>query len=95
MPAFMIFTREKTRDKSELDAYTEKARASAPGHAITARAAYGRHEVLEGPDVEGVVILEFPTFDEAKAWYDSPIYREAREHRYKASDYRVVLVQGV
>ena len=52
-------------------------------------------EVLEGAAVEGVVILEFPTFDEAKAWYDSPAYREVREHRYKGADYRAVIVQGV
>ena len=66
-----------------------------PGHAITPRALYGRQEVLEGEAVEGVAILEFPTFDEAKAWYDSPTYREVREHRYKGADYRAVIVQGV
>ena len=49
------------------------------GHVITTRAYYGRQEVLEGAAVEGVVILEFPTFDEAKAWYDSPAYRKVRE----------------
>jgi hypothetical protein len=38
-----------------------------PGHALTPRAFYGRLEVLEGAGVEGVAILEFPTFDEAKA----------------------------
>jgi uncharacterized protein (DUF1330 family) len=51
--------------------------------------------VLEGAAVEGVVILEFPTFDEAKAWYDSLVYREVREHRYKGADYRAIIVQGV
>ena len=65
------------------------------GHTITPRALYGRQEVLEGAAVEGVAILEFPTFDEAKAWYDSPAYREVREHRYKGADYRAVIVQGV
>ncbi len=42
-----------------------------------------------------MAIVEFPSFDEAKAWYDSPAYREAREHRFKGADYRVVIVQGV
>ena len=28
-------------------------------------------------------------------WYDSPAYREVREHRYKGADYRAVIVQGV
>ena len=44
--------------------------------------------------VGGVVILEFPTFDEPKVWYDSPAYREVREHRYKGADYRAVIVEG-
>jgi hypothetical protein len=41
--------------------------ASMTGHPVTARAFYGRQEVLESAAVEGVVILEFPTFEEAKA----------------------------
>ncbi len=45
--------------------------------------------------MEGVVILQFPTFEEAKAWYDSPAYREAREHRFAGADYRAVIVEGV
>ena len=57
-------------------------------------AAYGCHEVLEGPEIEGLVILEFPSLEEAKAWYDSPAYREVREHRFRGSDYRAVIVEG-
>jgi uncharacterized protein (DUF1330 family) len=95
MVAYIVFTRERTRNQAELDTYSQKASASMPGHALTPRVFYGRLEVLEGAGVEGVAILEFPTFDEAKAWYDSPAYREVREHRYKGADYRVVIVQGV
>jgi uncharacterized protein (DUF1330 family) len=95
MAAFVIFIRDKTKDQSEMDAYTPKAGASLAGHAVTIHAAYGRHEVLEGPPVEGVVIVSFPTFEEAKAWYDSPAYREAREHRFKGADYRAVIVEGL
>ena len=50
---------------------------------------------LEGPEAEGVVIIEFPSLAEAKAWYDSPAYREAREHRFRGADYRAILVEGV
>jgi uncharacterized protein (DUF1330 family) len=64
--------RESTRNPSELEAHTPKAGASLAGHPIKVLAAYGRHEVLEGPEVEGVVIVESPSFAEAKAWYDSP-----------------------
>jgi uncharacterized protein (DUF1330 family) len=42
-----------------------------------------------------VVILEFPSLDAAKAWYDSPAYCEVREHRFRVSDHRAVIVEGV
>jgi uncharacterized protein (DUF1330 family) len=95
MVAYIVFTRERTRNQAELDTYSQKVSASMTGHAIAPRAFYGRQEVLEGAAVEGVAILEFPTFDEAKTWYDSPAYRAAREHRFKGADYRVVIVEGV
>jgi uncharacterized protein (DUF1330 family) len=94
MPAYIVFTRERTRNQDELDVYTQKAAAGLVGHPVTVRAFYGRHQVLEGAEVEGVVIMEFPTFEEAKSWYNDPLYREAREHRFRAADYRCVVVEG-
>jgi hypothetical protein len=60
MVAYIVFTRERTRNQAELDTYLQKVPASMPGHAIMPRALYGRQEVLKGAAVEGVVILEFP-----------------------------------
>jgi len=78
-----------------LATYSEKVGDTLTGHPVTVLAAYGRHEVLEGPDVEGVVILEFPSVEEAKAWYDSPAYREVRQYRFRGSEYRAVMVEGL
>jgi uncharacterized protein (DUF1330 family) len=95
MATYIVFTRESTSDASELATYSKKVGATLAGHPVTVLAAYGRQEVIEGPEVEGVVILEFPTFEAAKAWYDSPAYREVREHRFRGSEYRGVIVEGV
>ena len=95
MAAYMIFIRDKTTDAAELATYSGLAGASMGGHAVTPHVVYGPHEVLEGPEVEGVVVVSFPTIDEAKAWYNSPAYAAAREHRFKGAEYRVVLVQGL
>ena len=95
MPAYMVFTRERMRDEKEYEVYKKKNRIAMEGHPIRAHVLYGKHEVLEGAEVQGVVVLEFPTVAEAKAYYDSPAYREAREHRFKAADYRVLIVEGV
>lgn len=95
MPAYAIFIREATCDRAELDAYAPKAAASLNGHPMKVLAAYGRHEALEGPEVEGVVIVQFPDIEAARTWYDSPAYREAREHRLRGAHYRAVIVEGL
>jgi uncharacterized protein (DUF1330 family) len=78
-----------------VETYQKMAPATLTGHPVSMRVAYGHHEMVEGPEIEGMVILEFPTIEAAKAWYNSPAYREAREHRFKGAEYRVVIVQGV
>ncbi len=95
MSTYVVFIREKTLDPAELAVYTPKAGNSLTGHPIKVLAAYGQQEVLEGPEVEGVVLVEFPSFAEAKAWYDSPAYREAREHRFRGAEYRAVIFEGL
>jgi uncharacterized protein (DUF1330 family) len=95
MSAYFIFTREKTLDQSEMEIYNEQVRATTAGHDLKRLAAYGPHEDLEGSPNEGTIILEFPSMEAAKAWYDSPAYREVRIHRFNGAIYRATLVQGV
>ncbi len=95
MSAYIVFTREKTLDPAQLAIYWEKIRDTFKGHQVKVLAAYGKHEVLEGDQTEGVVIAEFPSMLAARAWYDSPAYREVREHRFKGAIYRWLLVEGV
>lgn len=95
MAAYAVFIRESTHDPRELETYTPKAVASIQGRPVRILAAYGQQEVWEGPDAEGVVIVEFPSMAEARDWYESPAYREAREHRFRGADYRAILVEGL
>jgi uncharacterized protein (DUF1330 family) len=91
----MVFIREKTLDQSELEAYWAGVPATMEGQPVKVRAAYGRHVTLEGPEVEGVVIAEFPSVEEARAWYDSPAYQEVAQHRLRGAVYRGLIVEGV
>lgn len=95
MAAYAVFIREMTRNPAEMQVYAGKAGATLAGHSVKVLVAYGKQEVLEGPQAEGMVILEFPTMTEARAWYDSPAYCEARDHRFQGADYRVIFVEGV
>ena len=56
----------------------------------------GRSEKLEGTTpANRVVIIEFPSYEQAKAWYDSEGYRVARAIRQSASTGSLILVEGV
>ncbi len=55
----------------------------------------GEHEVLEGDaDDRRIVVLEFPTGDAARAFYDSPEYVKARAVRSGAAEMEMVVVEG-
>lgn len=94
MPAYLVSIRESTRDETKLKPYSKAAAASIAGHAITPRIVYGDHIDLEGAPAEGIAMLEFPTFDEALAWYHSPAYQAARNVRAEAGTYSVYIVEG-
>jgi uncharacterized protein (DUF1330 family) len=95
MKGYLVFTRDKTLDKDEMAAYSKEVLATFAGHEFKTLARYGAYEDLEGPATEGTVILEFPTVEAAKAWYNSPAYRKVREHRFKGANYRATLIEGV
>ncbi|HZE97955.1 MAG TPA: DUF1330 domain-containing protein [Planctomycetota bacterium] len=95
MSVYAIFVRERLRDPKVIEAYDAKAGPSLAGHPVKVLAAYGGQETLEGAPIQGAVILEFPTMQAAKAWYDGPAYRDARQLRFQGADYRVFFVQGV
>jgi len=95
MPAYAIFIKNSTRDADELKTYSQKAGAARGDHKLTPLAYYGALEVLEGDAAEGVVLLSFPDMAAAKAWYSSPAYQEAMQHRLKGADYRVILADGI
>lgn len=95
MAAYIIVSKFRTRNRAELDAYAAQAPAFMSGHACK-RLAYFTNpcEVVEGPSMESVAILEFASMAEAKAWYESPAYQEASKHRFQGGDYGITIVEG-
>jgi uncharacterized protein (DUF1330 family) len=57
----------------------------------------GRHEALEGDwKPHRIAMLRFPSYEQAKAFYDGQMYTEARSHRKDATEYfNMILVEGV
>src|SRR6266403_3726951 len=55
----------------------------------------GKIDLLEGdPIPERIFIIEFPTADAARRWYQSDDYHEALKVRLSASSGRVFLIEG-
>jgi uncharacterized protein (DUF1330 family) len=95
LAAYLIYICKRIRRRADLENYWAKVGATIPRHLLNTLTAYGRFEVLEGDDeVKGVAIVEFPTMEAAKSWYDSPDYTEVRKHRIDGADYLGILVEG-
>ncbi|WP_263359606.1 DUF1330 domain-containing protein [Acidicapsa ligni] len=94
MSAYIVITREKTRDTAKLEEYKKLSAPTFEEFPVTVRAIHGRHEVLEGAATEDIIILEFASYEEAKTWYHSPVYQAACESRFQGGDYRFILTEG-
>jgi uncharacterized protein (DUF1330 family) len=65
---------------------------------------YGGHFIVRGGQTECVegewdqgrtVVIEFPSFEQAKAWYRSEAYQQLARIRHEASTGDLVLVEGI
>ena len=95
MSAYMIYVRDRITDAAEFKIYEDTSAAASAGHPVTPLAFYGAVETLEGPRVDGAVVLQFPTLADAQAAYNAPAYQEALKHRLKGAEYRVFIVEGL
>lgn len=95
MSAYVIADIE-IKDAKALERYV----AEVP--AIVAK--YGGRYIISGPQVEVVegtwkprvlAVLEFPTMDALKRWYDSEEYRPHRAARIRATQSNVILANGL
>ena len=56
----------------------------------------GAITTLEGDwNPSRITVLEFPSAERAKAWWDSPEYAEARELRQRTCTTKMIIVEGV
>ena len=96
MPVYMMFVRDNPVHDQEAMAEYQRLNRKGPNNVpVKPLVAYGATEAIEGEAPDGVVLLEFPTAEDAKAWYNSPAYQAAIPHRQKAADYRAFIVEGL
>ena len=55
----------------------------------------GKFEILEGKNkYERNVVVEFPSFNIAKDFYNSPEYQEAKSFREGKADFNGIVIEG-
>lgn len=56
----------------------------------------GKTHTLEGDWAPTrFVMLEFPSVEQAKAWWDSPEYRVARDLRWATAESQLIIAEGI
>lgn len=95
MTAYVVLDIEVT-DPDKFARYRELAPPAIAAYGGRYIARGGATELMEGfRSPNRVVILEFPTVDRAKAWLESPEYREARALRQAAATTNAFVTQGL
>ncbi len=95
MVAYVIFIREEPiHTPEEMAEYARKGAANPRDPKMKPLVVYGAQTAIEGDPPDGIAMLEFPTVEDAKAWYYGDAYQDASKHRRAAAKYRAVIVEG-
>ena len=95
MPKGYVISRVDVKDPAAYALYAESATAAIEAHHGKPLARGGRFEALEGPARARNVVLEFVSYEAARAYYHSAHYQAAKAHRDGAAEMEMVLVEGV
>ncbi|WP_101048212.1 DUF1330 domain-containing protein [Macromonas nakdongensis] len=97
MPSAYLIVDMQIADLEQYQRYMAEAPAAvqAAGGEYLVRG--GRNEVLEGDWTPSrMAMLRFPSYEQAKAFYDGEMYRQARAQREGATQFfNMILVEGV
>jgi len=95
MPAYVIVDIE-VHDPVAYEKYKAAAHATVTAHGGRYLVRGGRVETLEGSwTPRRFVVLEFPSFERAKAWWSSPEYAAAKAIRHASAASEMIVADGV
>lgn len=95
MPGYII-AEIAVSDPTRFEEYKRLAQASIAPYGGTYVIRGGACETLEGDWSPGrIVVLKFPSVNQAKAWYASADYKKAKDARAGAAVFRMLAVEGL
>ena len=96
MPSAYIIANVRVTDPAQYEEYKRLSTLAMQAHGAQVRVRGGEVQVLEGDwQPDRMVVLEFPSTEQARRFYDSAEYKRAREARAGAAVMRMVLVDGI
>jgi uncharacterized protein (DUF1330 family) len=95
MPAYWV-ARARIIDPAEYKKYTDRVPEIIAKYGGKVLARGGRYQIMEGPDkFHRFVVIEFPTFEQAIACFNSNEYNQAAAFRRGgAGEVETVIVEG-
>ena len=95
MTAYAVAVIRKTRFGPEIKEYLQRIDDTLAPFSGRYRVHGGPYHPLEGSWVGDLVIIEFPSMQLAKDWYESAAYEAIRSLRTEHTEGDVLLVEGV
>jgi uncharacterized protein (DUF1330 family) len=95
MPAYWI-ARSSITDPATYKKYADQVPAILKRHQGKVLARGGRYQIMAGPQTfQRYVVIEFPTFEQGVACFESPEYQAASVFRDAGGVVETVIVEGV
>ena len=95
MPAYWL-ARARVNDPVEYKKYTDRVPAILAKYDARVLARGGRYQALEGAEkFNRFVVIEFPTFEQGVACFESAEYQDASVFRTAGGVVETVIVEGV
>ena len=96
MPSAYILANVQVTNPEQYEEYKKLSTLAMKAHGAEVCVRGGAVEVIEGDWTPNrVVLLKFPSVEQARAFNDSPEYAAARAARQGAAIMRMVLIEGV
>ena len=93
--AAYVLVEIKIHDPKDYEEYKKLTPASIAAYDGRFVVRGGKTETLEGSwDPERIVVLEFPSVERAKEWWDSPEYAPAKAIRQRSAHTEMIVVEG-
>lgn len=97
MSSYLVYICQAVKNRTGLERYWRESPATYPKNNVDVLAAYGPCELLDADQderVEGVVVAEFPPFEQTVEWFNGDAYVQARKDRTNGNDYLGLVVES-